>query len=518
MNSQKSVLRLASHFRETMTETEARRALALAKQVLWRREPLNTSLSDWESSVNRSSGHCSLNTGTHKWDGDVDPLLRVLDAVAQSQWVGVESGVSVGKTFLGACLVFWFLECWRNSTVVTIAPKKDQLALHLWREMNLMWPHFALGQMMTTELRLDPRPKVWEATQFVAGVKAEEVQTSATKAQGFHNENMLIICEETPGIHEAVMTAFENTSTAPHNVIVAFGNPDNQADTLHQFCKRKRVVPIRISGFDHPNVVLKNPDFIPGAQTALGLETLLDKYNRNQKNPLYVSRAQGLSPTQSKNSLIRWEWCEAAARRKPEQAMSGPPALGVDVANSEAGDEAAVAQGVGGLLEQVESFPCRNASLLGSEVVYARMTKVDIEGRNIGVDGVGVGASTVNKLIEMEVDVVDIQSGAGQVEIPDRRMVEQFNNLRSQGWWLLMLDLQDRKGGIVLPYDKELFVDLTTPTWETRSGKICVESKESIKKRLGRSPNKGDAVMYWNLVRRGWLEPRTSGALQFMSL
>jgi hypothetical protein len=34
------------------------------------------------------------------------------------------------------------------------------------------------------------------------------------------------------------------------------------------------------------------------------------------------------------------------------------------------------------------------------------------------------------------------------------------------------------------------------------NGVIKVESKEEIKKRLGRSPNKGDAVIYWNWVRR----------------
>ena len=29
----------------------------------------------------------------HKWDADIDPLLQVLNAVAESKWVGVESGV-----------------------------------------------------------------------------------------------------------------------------------------------------------------------------------------------------------------------------------------------------------------------------------------------------------------------------------------------------------------------------------------------------------------------------------------
>jgi len=40
-----------------------------------------------------------------------------------------------------------------------------------------------------------------------------------------------------------------------------------------------------------------------------------------------------------------------------------------------------------------------------------------------------------------------------------------------------------------------------TPKWTTRSGKIVVQPKEEIRKKLGRSPNKGDAAVYWNWVR-----------------
>lgn len=67
-------------------------------------------------------------------------------------------------------------------------------------------------------------------------------------------------------------------------------------------------------------------------------------------------------------------------------------------------------------------------------------------------------------------------------------------------WWQLRLDLQH--GLIALPDDEELIADLVTPTWEPRGGKIVVESKETIKGRLGRSPDKGDACAYGNYVRQ----------------
>ena len=56
---------------------------------------------------------------------------------------------------------------------------------------------------------------------------------------------------------------------------------------------------------------------------------------------------------------------------------------------------------------------------------------------------------------------------------------------------------------LALPLDDELAQDLITPQWKTHNGKIVVEQKEDIKKRLPgrRSPNKGDAAGYWNFVR-----------------
>jgi hypothetical protein len=100
---------------------------------------------------------------------------------------------------------------------------------------------------------------------------------------------------------------------------------------------------------------------------------------------------------------------------------------------------------------------------------------------------------------------VNIQSAAKPFEIytgHGHKMQEVFKNLRSQMWWLMRLDLQfGETSNIVLPEDDELWADLCTPKFFTRNGMIHVEPKEEIKKRLGRSPNKGDAAVYWNWVR-----------------
>jgi hypothetical protein len=52
---------------------------------------------------------------------------------------------------------------------------------------------------------------------------------------------------------------------------------------------------------------------------------------------------------------------------------------------------------------------------------------------------------------------------------------------------------------IALPPDPELSADLCTPTWKLTARGILLEGKEEIRKRLGRSPGKGDAVvMAWS--------------------
>ena len=457
------------------------------------------------------------NYNNHQWDGTEDPFVKILQHLVDWNWVGVESAKGVGKTFFAACLVYWFLESFENSLVVTTAPKKDQLTLHVWKELGRLHTKFGRGDLTTLKLRMNPGFDDWVAVGYVAGVEAGEVETSAKKAQGFHAEHMLILFEETPGIKQAIMTAFQDTCTAPHNLILALGNPDHQFDTLHKFCSLSNVKHIRISAKDHPNVVLNNPDFIPGATSVEDISRKLQRYG-SEDNPLFISSVRGISPGQSSDSLIQMQWCidsrdeikriENNVFPIDREELKGVPALGVDVANSESGDKAAIAEGIGGVLIDLKDFHCPDSNQLGKREVASRMKEKKILPEFVGVDGVGVGAGTVNALKELNLKIYDIQSAESQVFIKDQ--TEQFDNLRSQMWWQLREDL--RNGRIILVNDDELFADLVTPKWTINNGKISIESKKEIKKRLGRSPNKGDAVVYWNWVRL----PRRGPKFEFL--
>jgi hypothetical protein len=62
-------------------------------------------------------------------------------------------------------------------------------------------------------------------------------------------------------------------------------------------------------------------------------------------------------------------------------------------------------------------------------------------------------------------------------------------------WWN-MRDLLNPDYGseICLPDDPEILADLTAPTYEWRPTGVVIEDKKKLIKRLGRSPDAGDAI------------------------
>ena len=76
-----------------------------------------------------------------------------------------------------------------------------------------------------------------------------------------------------------------------------------------------------------------------------------------------------------------------------------------------------------------------------------------------------------------------------------------FVNCRAEAYWRFREALNpDQEGGsiVALPDDPEILTELTAVCYVPDIAKIQIESKVDVKKRLGRSPDKGDAiVMAW---------------------
>jgi hypothetical protein len=109
--------------------------------------------------------------------------------------------------------------------------------------------------------------------------------------------------------------------------------------------------------------------------------------------------------------------------------------------------------------------------------------------------GGGFGGDVGSRLRENGVDFVAF-NGANAATGTTRTGLK-FYNARAAMMWALREALDpDQEGGsvVALPDDPELLADLTAPHFEVRTSGLLIESKEDIRKRLGRSTNKGDAV------------------------
>jgi hypothetical protein len=107
----------------------------------------------------------------------------------------------------------------------------------------------------------------------------------------------------------------------------------------------------------------------------------------------------------------------------------------------------------------------------------------------IMVDSIGVGAGVVDALRQNALPV----KGVNVAEAPP--VGDRFVRLRDDLYWR-MRDWFDRRDVRLPDGCDDLIGELTMPKYEFMSnGKIKVESKQDMKKRLSRSPDLSDALM-----------------------
>lgn len=543
------------------------RNVAIRAHVEYQRDPVRWAVDKLGIPEHALRWHLCPGYARHTWDGSVDPLASAFEAISDWNDVAIESATGVGKSFGAAILILWFLASWENAQVWTFALTADQLKDYIWRNITELWPrfsaHFPTAELSTLTLRMRGGIDGTWAAQG-KGVQLRAGETVASRAQGMHNENMLLVYEEAAAMEWAIIEAGRQTCTRPHNLRLFIGNPTSQTDTLHRVSKQHGVVALRASALDHPNVVGGDPDLIPGTISQVKIDARLADCDGNAEDPLYLSRVRGVSPEQASNALIRLEWLKSSADRwrvrKAETARlqaggmvehdasvgvlaafetrsaNGPvvsygkvatkhilpigstvTGKGVDAANSEHGDRAAICDFSGNAVVRLVAFQCPDSNALGRQVKL-EMEASSLDANRVGVDATGVGAGCVNELRRLRAPVVAIYFGSPATmmseKLPDGRKHEwapdvnlfaSAGGLRSQMYWQLREDL--RHGVIDIPEDIELWEELTAPTFVDYP-KTVVEPKDEIKPRLGRSPDKAEALVIANWVRaRAFVAP-----------
>lgn len=189
------------------------------------------------------------------------------------------------------------------------------------------------------------------------------------------------------------------------------------------------------------------------------------------------------------DQLIKYDWTLEAQNI---ERIEGKRVLGVDVARY-GDDDSVLAHKVGNAITKLEYHHGLSLERLAA-VVRSRIVNTPIDARNVMIDAVGIGAGVVDILKSQGFHVTEVISGAKAME--SREQTFKFNNLRSQMWWHTRENL--RHGQLCFEFDDpRLREDLTAPRYIITGDKVIkVESKDDIKKRIGRSTDAGDAVVY----------------------
>lgn len=183
---------------------------------------------------------------------------------------------------------------------------------------------------------------------------------------------------------------------------------------------------------------------------------------------------------------------------RPDLALR---ALGVDASRG-GDDQTVIASMFGNWVDKLAIYEGKDVP---DGFALAKLVEDHIVGGDavIFLDVVGVGTSPYDILRMRKRRVYGVNFGAGSGK-KDRSGTLQFANLRAEAYWRVREMLEPSSDwDICLPDDRQLLIDLTAPRFNADGKYIRIEPKEDVKARIGRSPDRGDAVvmLLWGVYR-----------------
>ncbi len=208
--------------------------------------------------------------------------------------------------------------------------------------------------------------------------------------------------------------------------------------------------------------------------------------------------------------VIPTAWVVAAqARWKPDGGKGlAMTAMALDPAGG-GRDSAEIARRHGGWYAELIS--AKGADTADGSASAATVVRYRLDNAPVIIDvGGGYGGAVILRLKDNDIKPVPF-NGANESLFRTNDGQLSFANKRAEAWWKFREELDpDQPDGsaIALPPDPELRADLCAPTWKLTARGMLLESKDEIRKRLGRSPGKGDAVvMAWSEGQRAAMQP-----------
>lgn len=196
--------------------------------------------------------------------------------------------------------------------------------------------------------------------------------------------------------------------------------------------------------------------------------------------------------------IIPSAWIDAAQARwrpdggdeEPLTAVGNDPSRGGD-------DEFVIVKRHAEWVDMPLAYAGREAKdgLIGAQLVYKAIDGDSTVPVNIDIGGsAGSSVYDQSRVLKLRAYALD---GSRKSRAKDKSGKRGFFNKRAERIWKFREALDPTSGiDLALPPDPQMRADLVAMRWESTIRGIKVEEKKDIKERLGRSPDRGEAVIY----------------------
>lgn len=408
------------------------------------------------------------------------------DMVAHPR-VCVGGANGVGKTFFAACAVLWWLNTRANSAVVTTAGTWHQVQNLLWREIHDVFRASRTplpGRMLDIAIEMTADKGRW----YAVGLRSDDPD----RFLGHHAEGgVLAIVDEANRVEDATLKAMDTYGTTAGSRTLMISNMITRQGRFARVMLGEEPIEWRthtITAYDSPHVSKEWID----AQAAL-------YSNGGTKDPatdpVFQVTVLARFPDFDESGLFPMSLLEMCADAVPD--VLGRK-MGVDIAAGGA-DKCVAVLMVDGRVAAVHSWAreIHRDTMRTVAIIKGLAEKWRVDGPDIGIDVIGVGAGVVDRLRELGIEVEGVNFGAQPARDWDGVVGKhkQFMNRRAELYWVVRCLMESGQLGIGRKY-REIWTDLLAITYTYQKGtlKLVITPKEEIKKMLGRSPDFADAV------------------------
>lgn len=459
-----------------------------------------------------------------------------LEAVATHDDVADRGPHGLGKTAIKALLIHWFAltrdgiegEDWKIPTTASVG---RQLFKFLWPEVHkwgrrIRWDRVGRGPYIpNVELKKNE-------LELSTGVAFAAVSNDPANLEGVHATHVLFIYDEAKSIPDevfdategAVSTGNEGGRTAKRVASSTPGSPNGRFHAIHthrpgyENWKTMHVTKDEVIAAGRMSEAwAEGRRRAWGEDSALYQNRVLGEFAAEQDATIPLSwveaaiergkdwlESHGIDP---EDHSTEEAWALAADHVHKEFMLTGVQrAMGVDVADT-GSDRNVIAPRLGRLYLPLLALGGQDTMVTTGNIVSRQET---VQGWQI-VDVIGVGSGVVARLRELGQPVLAFHAGE-RTNFRDRTGELRFANKRAAAWWNMREILSPQwNSDLILPDDEELISDLTAPKYRPQSGgAIVIEPKDGegrewgLRKRLGRSTDRGDAVVmaaYCELLR-----------------